>query len=107
MNPDLEIFLENTFKSLEPMLPGVGRVVVEPNYEADLSQVDARSLLTELTNLLRSQSPDRERLLTHEGVEIPIPQSYPTLLCYARRIVLHHEAADGPWIEVAPPGNWI
>jgi|SRR5579875_1033932 len=100
MNPELEFFLEDAFESVQPVLEGVGRVVFEPNYETDFAAQDAAPLANELTELLRRQSPG-------EGVEVAIPRECALLSRYAQRITLHQDGADGAWIEVAPPGNWI
>ena len=108
MNPDLETFLEDVFAPVQPTSPAVGRVVVEPDYESNAAASgDAGSLREELVTLLRAQSPEAVRLHSHEGVEVAIPQSCKLLREFVRRITLHGEKAEGAWVEVEPPGNWI
>lgn len=107
MNPELEFFLENAFRSVQPTSAEIGRVVVEPDYNINPSRHDAGHLASELVQCLREPSFDAAALSSHEGFEIAIPGSYRLLKRYIRRITLHQNKADGPWIEVAPPGNWI
>ncbi|MBV8832555.1 MAG: hypothetical protein JO108_25420 [Acidobacteriaceae bacterium] len=108
MNPDLEDFLEDAFASVKPTSPAIGRVVVEPEYENQLPRPgDANQLRDELARLIKEQSPDPAGLSSHEGVEISIPDAYPLLSKVVRRIILHADKAEGPWVEVEPPGNWI
>lgn len=107
MNPDDETFLQNAFQSIEPTSTSVGRVVIEPDYDVDPSQADAAGLPGELIQCLREQVPDPVALASHEGFELTIPASCPLLTKYIRKITLHQNKLDGPWVEVAPPGNWI
>ncbi len=107
MNPKVEFFLEKAFQSVQPTSPEIGRVVVEPDYEIEPSPHDTGHLASELVQCLREQSLDGAALASHEGFEIEIPGSYRRLTKYILRITLHQDKAEGPWVEVAPPGNWI
>ncbi len=107
MNPEIEFFLEKAFQSVQPTSAEIGRVVVEPDYEVDPSPQDAGHLASELVQFLREQSLDAAALSSHEGFEVEIPGRYRRLTKYAHRITLHQDKALGPWVEVAPPGNWI
>lgn len=107
MNPDLEFFLENAFQSVKPTSDKIGRVVVEPDYDVDFSPADAEPLKQELVAFLSKQTPDPAALGSHEGFEAPAPDPASLLGKYIRAITLHADDVDGPWIEVAPPGNWI
>jgi hypothetical protein len=108
MNPDLEDFLEDAFAPVQPTSVGIGRVVVEPDYENNLPTAgEADQLRDELSRLINDQSPDVTRLSSHEGVEVSIPDRYPLLSKILRRVILHADKAEGPWVEVEPPGNWI
>ncbi|MBV9156654.1 MAG: hypothetical protein JO097_10360 [Acidobacteriaceae bacterium] len=107
MHPELESFLNSAFSSVQPTSPEIGRVVVEPDYETTPSQHDAGHLASELVQCLREQTPDPKALASHEGFEADMPGAYRLLSKYVRRITLHQDSTEGPWIEVAPPGNWI
>ncbi len=108
MNPDLEIFLEEAFAPVQSTSVAIGRVVVEPDYENKVpAQADTRQLCDELITLLKEQSPDPAHLHSHEGVEIAIPETYSLLAKLLRKITLHADKAEGAWVEVEPPGNWI
>ncbi len=107
MHPELETFLDSAFRSVEPTSVEIGRVVVEPDYNVTPAQHDAGHLTSELVQCLREQSPEPAALASHEGFEVAIPGNYRLLLKYIRSITLHQDRAEGPWIEVAPPGNWI
>ncbi len=107
MHPELETFLENAFQSIRPTASAIGRVVVEPDYDVAPVERDAGHLASELAQCLREQSPNAEAIASHEGFEIEIAGSYRLLSKYIRRITLHQDSLKGPWVEVAPPGNWI
>ncbi|MFL6417267.1 MAG: hypothetical protein ACJ74Y_16540 [Bryobacteraceae bacterium] len=107
MNPDLEVFLQEVFGNVERGDSPVARVAVEPDYESGSTDVDAGQLRSELYELISQQRVDRGKLSFHEGIEVAIPSHYPTLSKSVRRIFLHGDKEDGPWIEVIPPGNWI
>ncbi len=107
MHPELETFLDHAFEAVQPISAQVGRVVVEPDYEVSPAGHDARHLASELVQCLREQGLDPAALGSHGGFEIEIPGSYRLLRKYIRRITLHQDKADGAWVEVAPPGNWI
>lgn len=107
MNPDLEFFLQNAFTGIEPLSAQVGRVVVEPDYNRSFTPEDASPLRDELTEFLGSQKPTEKDLRSYDGFETKIGTNYSLLQKYVRRISLHADAADGDWIEVMPPGNWI
>jgi|SRR3954464_15049183 hypothetical protein len=107
MNPDLEIFLQDVFNEVQSSSPAIGRVVVEPDYESGSTDADPEELRRELARLLSMQHPDVPALATHPGIEVQISGVYPELAKCVRRIFLHGDKAEGPWIEVAPPGYWI
>src|SRR3954452_2999555 len=107
MNPELEIFLQDVFTEVQSNSSAIGRVVVEPDYESGSTSADPEELRRELARLLSRQHPDMTALTTHPGVEVQIPGEYPELAKCVRRLFLHADKAEGPWIEVAPPGYWI
>ncbi len=107
MHPELEIFLERVFERLRPSSEEIGRIVVEPDYEIEPVQRDEGHLVSELMQCLREQRLDAVALAMREGVEIEIPAAYRLLAKYIRRITLHGDKVEGPWVEVEPPGNWI
>ncbi len=107
MDPNLEFFLERSFESVQPTLSEVGRVVVEPDYDRSPVPEDARELAEELTRCLREQSPESAALASHDGFTVDVMGKYPLLSKYIRSITLHQDRTEGPWVEVAPPGNWI
>lgn len=107
MNPDIENFLEAAFDSIQPTSSEIGRVVVEPDYDADPAQQDVGALQSELLACVREQSPDPGPLRSVDGFAVKIPPTYPVLAKYVRRLTLHQNKLDGSWVEVAPPGSWI
>lgn len=107
MNPELEIFLEKALEAVPPTSSEIGRVVVEPDYEVSSRQQDAGHLASEFIQCIQEQSPNAAALASHDGFEVEIPRSYRLLSKYIRRITLHGDRIEGPWVEVAPPGNWI
>lgn len=107
MNPDLEFFLEDAFASIKQSSKEVGRVVVEPDYDATVTPSDAQPLCQELSRLLRQQHPTDAALHSNDGFEAAISDDYPLLRKYIRRVVLHSDDISGDWVEVMPPGNWI
>ncbi len=108
MNPDLEIYLQDAFKTMQPTNPAIARVMVEPEYESQAAPVDAALLRDELASLLASfHTVDQRELSTHAGEEVPGLDRCPNLSQVVRRITLHADQEDGPWVEVAPPGYWI
>ena len=107
MNPDLEFFLESAFENIQQSLPHVGRVVVEPDYETSYADDDQQKLAEQLKELLKSQTVGATALSSVDGQAIDIPTKLEPLSKYIRSITLHAEPVEGPWIEVAPPGNWI
>jgi len=104
MNLNVEAFLEDAFQSVEPTSDKIGRVVVEPDYEATVVPQDAVPLANELREYL-SHSPAPPD--SPQGLEIAVPEASSLLKRYLRQITLHSDKIEGPWIEVAPPGNWI
>jgi hypothetical protein len=107
MNPDLEVFLQDTFANMQRGTSPVPRVAVEPDYESGSTDADPAKLRTELSELLARQHVDTQSLSSHEGIEVSIPKQYAELGRAVRKIFLHGDKEDGPWIEVIPPGNWI
>jgi hypothetical protein len=107
MNPDLEPFLQDAFCSVQRGNSPIARVAVEPDYESGTTDTDPVKLRTELTQLLAEQHVELEALSSHEGVELSIPSKYGELAKAVRRVFLHGDKEDGPWIEVIPPGYWI
>jgi hypothetical protein len=98
MHPDLEIFLEEAFQEVQPAVPGVGRVVVEPDYDVTPAPADKALLGHELLELVKS----------HSGPgEVKVPANLKTLARYIRCVSLLRDPLEGPWVEVVPPGNWI
>lgn len=107
MHPELEMFLEHAFQAIQTTSPEIGRVVVEPDYEIGPAEHDARHLASELVQCLRETPVDAAALNSREGFEFEVPGTYRLLAKYIRRITLHQDKAEGAWVEVAPPGNWI
>ena len=107
MHPELEDFLEETFQDIKPTDPAIGRVVVEPDYEAQPEAKDAGHLASELLQCLRDADASEVASAGREGHEIEIPGAYRVLRKYILRITLHADKVEGDWVEVAPPGNWI
>jgi hypothetical protein len=107
MHPDLEDFLESAFEAIEPTSSRIGRVVVEPDYEVPPDERERSGIAKELTDLLAVQSPADHQMASFDGSEATIGEKFGLLKKYLRRVTLHASPVDGPWIEVAPPGNWI
>lgn len=108
MNPDIENFLQDALKNLPPSVQGVGRVVVEPDYDSTAELQNPQGLIVEFVRLLNAQRVDMVALMSHVGFEVDDFSRYPRVASLVRRISLHADAAaDGPWVEVAPPGYWI
>ena len=107
MNPDTETFLDHAFRSIQPTSPDIGRVVIEPDYDADPSQPEANGVKAELLQCLQEQPPEAAALASRDGFELTIPANCRLLRKYVRRVTLHANKLDGSWVEVAPPGNWI
>ena len=107
MNPDLELFLQDVFGNIQRGASSVPRVAVEPDYESGSTDADPEKLKAELSQLLAEQKVDRKTLSSHEGIEVSIPSTYAELAKAVRRVFLHGDKEDGPWIEVIPPGYWI
>jgi hypothetical protein len=107
MDPQLEFFLEDAFKAVPPTSPQIGRVVVEPDYDRTPDPKERDQLAAELVQCIQEQSPNAAELATPDGWELKFPNKYPLLRKYVRRITLHQAPTERPWVEVAPPGNWI
>lgn len=107
MNPDLEVFLQDAFGNLQRGTSSIPRVAIEPDYESGSTDTDPAKLRSELSQLLNEQQVDTKALRSHEGIEVMIPTKYTELAKVTRRLFLHGDKEDGPWIEVVPPGNWI
>ena len=107
MHPDLEPFLEDAFCSIQPTSDAIGRIVVEPDYDVEAQPSDAQALAAELQRYLETISYDAAQVAQPLGLEMEIPSQYGLLKKYIRQVTLHGNRIDGPWIEVAPPGNWI
>ena len=72
-----------------------------------LSLQDGEAFTAELKRVLSIQKVDLVELSRHTGFLIDNLDKFPRLQSLVLRITLHADAADGPWVEVAPPGNWI
>lgn len=107
MDPGLEAFLEDALESVQPISSGIGRVVVEPDYNNSPLESDGPVLAQQLRELIQRQSPDAASLASSEGYEVDIPSECRILAKYIRSITLHQDRVEGSWVEVAPPGNWI
>lgn len=107
MDPQLDFFLECALESVQPTSPEIGRVVVEPDYDVSPVEADGRGLAEELIQCIKEQTPDSAAMTSREGFAIEIPERYPLLRKYIRSITLHRDRAEGAWVEVEPPGNWI
>jgi hypothetical protein len=107
MNPDLELFLQDVFGDVQRGDSPVPRVAVEPDYESGSADADPAKLRAELAELLAGQAVDAKQLSSHEGIEVSIPSKYTELAKSVRRVFLHGDKEEGPWIEVIPPGYWI
>jgi len=107
MHPELEFFLEDAFSSVRPTSPHIGRVVVEPDYDITPDQTERDQLTNELVECIQEHAPRAAELASPEGWNVQVPHKYPRLAKYVRRITLHQAPTERPWVEVAPPGNWI
>jgi hypothetical protein len=107
MDPQLEFFLEEAFSAVRPTSPQIGRIVVEPDYDISPDQKERDQLANEFVRCIQEQSPNASDLASPQGWELKIPTEYPLLTKYLRSITLHQTPAERPWVEVAPPGNWI
>jgi hypothetical protein len=107
MDPQLEFFLEEAFSAVSPISSQIGRVVVEPDYDISPDQQERDQLVDELVRCIQEQSPNATDLASRHGWELKVPKNYPILGKYLRSITLHQAPAERPWVEVAPPGNWI
>ena len=107
MDPQLDFFLECALELVQPTSPEIGRVVVEPDYDVSPVEEDAGALREELIQCIKEQSPNPAAIASREGFAIEIPERYPLLRKYIRAIKLHQDRAEGAWVEVEPPGNWI
>ncbi len=103
MNLKIEAFLEDALDGVQPTSQKIGRVVVEPDYEATVSPGDAAPLAAELSQCIAQSTP----AALAESSEIAIPENFAVLRRYIRQITLHPDKVEGSWVEVAPPGNWI
>jgi hypothetical protein len=107
MHPELKDFLEDALSGVRTTSAQVGRVVVEPDYEATPAEGDAGPLQQQLRELLDRQSPDAAALASSQGYEVHVPVDCPLVAKYFRSITMHQDRVEGALIEVAPPGNWI
>jgi len=107
VNPSLEWFLEDIFRDIEPTSSAIGRVVLEPEYEATPNASDAPMLRDELIACMRQQAPGAADLASHDGAEVRMLSEFSTLSRYVRRVTLHQDRLPGSWVEITPPGNWI
>ncbi len=108
MHPDLELFLEEAFQSVQQTSPEIGRVVVEPDYDVAPDPQDSGQLASELLQCLCvKRTLTAKHLQRAEGYDVEIPGAYRVLRKYIRRVTLHADTVEGEWVEVAPPGNWI
>ena len=102
MHTDIQPFLEDAFSTLTPTSNQIGRVVVEPDYEAD-----AAGLSEQLKACIADQRIEAAGLASHDGLELKLAGDCSLLKKYIRRITLHADPVEGAWVEIAPPGNWI
>jgi hypothetical protein len=107
LDPQLEFFLEEAFRSVRPTSSQIGRVVIEPDYDISPDQQERDQLADELVRCIQEQSPNATDLVSPQGWELKIPTKYPLLTKYLRSVTLHQAPTERPWVEVAPPGNWI
>jgi hypothetical protein len=100
MNPDLEDFLQNTFDPVQRSGRSFGRVILKPDYEAELNPADKEQLIAQLIASLEKR---------HSGEEFePEQQQFPVLHQYVRLITLKEDAVpEAPWVQVEPAGEWI
>ncbi len=107
MDPQLEFFLEDTFRSVRSTSSRIGRVVVEPDYDSSPNQQESDQLARELLRCIQEHPVNETDLASSDGFSIEIGEAYPLLAKYVRRITLHQTPSEQPWVEIAPPGNWI
>ena len=107
MNLKLEDFLETAFESVQPTSDKIARVVVEPDYDAEFDPDEAEDLAEQLTDYLQHVAADPKFLASPERYQPEIPAEFQLLRKYIRRVTLYADRVEGPWVEVAPPGNWI
>lgn len=107
MHAELEDFLESAFSSIQPSSASIGRVVVEPDYNVRPDLSYASHIAEQLSECIRSQPIAADKLASRTGLEANIGPEYGLLRKYLRRVTLHADPVEGPWIEIAPPGNWI
>lgn len=107
MDPQLEFFLEEAFSSVNSTSSDIGRVVIEPDYDITPDLEDQDHLSQELIRCIQRESPSAAQLASPQGWEVKTLKQYSILAKYVRRITLHKAPAELPWVEVAPPGNWI
>ena len=107
MHAELEDFLESAFSSLQPTSATIGRVVVEPDYDVLPDPSCASHIAEQLSECIRNQPLTPHTLSSRNGLEANIGPEYGLLRKYLRRVTLHADPVEGPWIEIAPPGNWI
>ena len=107
MDPQLEFFLEDAFGSVRSTSPQVGRVVIEPDYDISPDEEERDERSDELIRCIQEHSPKPTELASSEGLKLTVPSKYPVLSKYVRSITLHQAPVEFPWVEVAPPGNWI
>jgi hypothetical protein len=107
MNPSLEFFLEEAFGSVEPLSSKIGRVVVEPNYDTSPDPRDREPLAGELIQCIERELPRVAETASPQGCELKTLKQYSLLAKYLRSITVHRTPSERPWVEVAPPGNWI
>jgi hypothetical protein len=107
MDPQLEFFLEDALSSVQPTSPQIGRVVVEPDYDISPDEQERDQLAKELVRCIQERSANAAELSSHEGSKLNVPNKYSVLAKYVRSITLHQAPTEQPWVEVAPPGNWI
>jgi hypothetical protein len=107
MHVELEDFLESAFDPIQPSSSKIGRVVVEPDYDVQPDPSCASHIAQQLSDCIRNQPLTGDRLAARNGLEATIGPEYDLLRKYLRRITLFADPLEGPWVEVAPPGNWI
>ena len=91
MHPELEFFLEDAFKDIQPTTPAIGRVVVQPDYNVAPEAKDSGRLKSELVQCLNEASVDEKALSSTEGYELEISGAYRLLRKYIRSVTLHSE----------------
>ena len=106
MNPEIEPLLDDALTSIQPVMPEVARVEVEPEYESEMSASDVPRIKAELEKLIAATRMSPEAIASHAGQEVGF-ENYPTLSRFVRKISLHGGEPEKPWVQVIPPGNWI